>query len=402
MNNHNQVSNSPKTNKTNLIIAVVIALMIGFALGDRSHYLLKQVARISGLNITTNELEYRYLDDAYKELRAKYDGEIDQNQLIHGAIKGLSASLGDRYTVYLDPKEAEEFHKSLSGDVGAGIGAEIGLRNEMITIIRPLKDNPAFKAGLMAGDVVYRVNDEDVSSQTLEQVVQKIRGKAGSTVKITIVRKDQPKPLDFKITRDVINNPSVELEYNDDLPVLKISRFDQDTARLARLKAEEIKRQGHKKIILDLRGNAGGYLTAAQDLAGLWLDGQLVVSEKKGDKVIQEFSSSSGKAILADFETIILTNAGSASASEIVIGALKGYDKAKTVGEKTFGKGSVQELIRLANGGELKITIARWYTPKGQNIDGVGFSPDKEVELTPEDWQNGRDPQLQAALDLLR
>jgi carboxyl-terminal processing protease len=184
--------------------------------------------------------------------------------------------------------------------------------------------------------------------------------------------------------------------------VLRVSRFDKQTALLAHQEATKIKAQGIKKVILDLRGNSGGYLTAARDLAGLWVDGKLIVSERVGDKTVQEFFSKKGGNLLADTKTVVLMNAGSASASEIVIGALKDYQKATLIGETSFGKGSVQEIVNLPKGGQLKVTVARWYTPKGQNIDRQGIKPDKEVELTPEDWQNDRDPQLQSALDSLK
>ena len=286
--------------------------------------------------------------------------------------------------------------------MGGGIGAEVGIRKELITIIRPLKDSPALKAGVQAGDVIYKVNDEEVGNQTLDQVIQKIRGKPGTEVKLTVARKNHSQPIDIKITRQPINNPSVNLEIKGDVAVLTVSRFDKQTAVLARQEAEKIKALGISKVVLDLRGNSGGYLTAARDLAGLWLDGQLVVSERIGDKTVQEFFSKKGDNILANTKTVILMNAGSASASEIVIGALKDYKKATLVGETSFGKGSVQELTNLPNGGQLKVTVARWYTPQGQNIDGQGIKPDKEVELKADDWQNDRDPQLQTALEMLK
>lgn len=388
--------------KTNLLILLVIVFVLGFSFGDRSHTVFNYVGKMFGFKINQTELDYKTLDQTYATLKQKFDGKIDQQALIDGANKGLVEALGDRHTVYLTPKEAEEFNKSLEGDIGGGVGAEVGIRKDLITIIRPLKDNPAIKAGLQAGDVVFKVNNEEVGNQTLDQVIQKIRGKPGTEVKLTVVRKNQPQPVEIKITRQTINNPSVNLEIKGDVAVLTVSRFDKQTAILARQEADKIKSQGISKMILDLRGNSGGYLTAARDLAGLWLDGQLVVSERVGDKTVQEFFSKKSDNLLAGTKTVVLMNAGSASASEIVIGALRDYQKATLIGETSFGKGSVQELATLPNGGQLKVTIARWYTPKGQNIDGQGIKPDKEVELTADDWQNDRDPQLQVALNLLK
>lgn len=388
--------------KTNLLILLVIVFVLGFSFGDRSHTVFNYVGKVFGFKINQTELDYKTLDQTYATLKQKFDGKIDQQALIDGANKGLVEALGDRHTVYLTPREAEEFNKSLEGDIGGGVGAEVGIRKDLITIIRPLKDSPAIKAGLQAGDVVFKVNDEEIGNQTLDQVIQKIRGKPGTEVKLTVVRKHQPQPVEIKITRQTINNPSVNLEIKGDVAVLTVSRFDKQTAILARQEADKIKARGISKVILDLRGNSGGYLTAARDLAGLWLDGQLVVSERVGDKTVQEFFAKKGDNLLADTKTVVLMNAGSASASEIVIGALKDYQKATLIGETSFGKGSVQELATLPNGGQLKVTIARWYTPKGQNIDGQGIKPDKEVELKADDWQNDRDPQLQAALESLR
>lgn len=388
--------------KSNLLILLVIVFVLGFSFGDRSHTIFGYLGKMIGLQLNQTELDYKTLDQTYAVLKQKFDGKIDHQILIEGANKGLVDALGDRHTVYLTPKEAEEFNKNLEGDIGGGVGAEVGVRKNLITIIRPLKDSPALKAGLMAGDVIFKVDDEEIGNQTLDQVIQKIRGKPGTEVKLTVVRKDAAKPVDIKITRQIINNPSVNLDFKGDVAVLTVSRFDKQTATLARQEAAKIKARGVSKVVLDLRGNSGGYLTAARDLAGLWIDGQLIVSERIGDKTVQEFFAKKGDNILADSKTVVLMNVGSASASEIVIGALKDYHKATLIGETSFGKGSVQELATLPNGGQLKVTIARWYTPKGQNIDGQGIKPDQEVELTTDDWQNDRDPQLQAALDSLK
>lgn len=388
--------------KANLLILLIIVFVLGFSFGDRSHVILNYIGKLTGTPVNQTELDYKTLDRTYAILKQKFDGKIDQTTLLEGANKGLVEALGDRHTAYLTAKEAEEFQKNLEGDIGGGIGAEVGVRKNLITIIRPLKDSPAMKAGLLAGDVLFKVNDEEIGNQTLDQVIQKIRGKPGTDVKLTVARKNESRPIDIKITRQIINNPSVTLEIKGDAAVLRVSRFDKQTALLAHQEATKIKAQGIKKVILDLRGNSGGYLTAARDLAGLWVDGKLIVSERVGDKTVQEFFSKKGGNLLADTKTVVLMNAGSASASEIVIGALKDYQKATLIGETSFGKGSVQEIISLPKGGQLKVTVARWYTPKGQNIDRQGIKPDKEVGLTPEDWQNDRDPQLQSALDSLK
>lgn len=398
MNSQNPTQRFVSLDKTNLLIILIVVFILGFSLGGRNQAVFGQIGKIFGVRVDQSELNHKELDQTYALIKQKFDGKIDPKVLMDGANKGLVEALGDRHTAYLTPKEAEEFNKNLEGDIGGGIGAEVGVRKNLITIIRPLKNSPAIKAGLQAGDVVFKVNDEEIGNQTLEQVIQKIRGKPGTEVKLTVIRKDQPKPFEIKIIRQFINNPSVNLDFKDDVAILTVSRFDKQTALLARQEADKIKSRGIKKIVLDLRGNAGGYLTAARDLAGLWLDGQLVVSERVGDKTVQEFFAKKGDNILNDAKTVVLMNAGSASASEIVIGALKDYERAHLIGETSFGKGSVQELLNLPNGGQLKVTIARWYTPQGHNIDGQGIKPDQDVELTADDWQNDRDPQLQAAL----
>lgn len=398
MNSQNPTQRFVSLDKTNLLIILIVVFILGFSLGGCNQAVFGQIGKIFGVRVDQSELNHKELDQTYALIKQKFDGKIDPKVLMDGANKGLVEALGDRHTAYLTPKEAEEFNKNLEGDIGGGIGAEVGVRKNLITIIRPLKNSPAIKAGLQAGDVVFKVNDEEIGNQTLEQVIQKIRGKPGTEVKLMVIRKDQPRPFDIKIIRQFINNPSVNLDFKDDVAILTVSRFDKQTALLARQEADKIKSRGIKKIVLDLRGNAGGYLTAARDLAGLWLDGQLVVSERVGDKTVQEFFAKKGDNILNDAKTVVLMDAGSASASEIVIGSLKDYERAHLIGETSFGKGSVQELLNLPNGGQLKVTIARWYTPQGHNIDGQGIKPDQDVELTADDWQNDRDPQLQAAL----
>lgn len=400
--NHDHLKPAKPLDKVNLIIIIVVVFVLGFALGDRSQTILNYIAKSLGFSVNQTQLDFTMLNRTYDYLKTKYDGEIDTAKLIEGANKGLVSALGDNHTTYLTPEEAAEFNKNLTGDIGGGIGAEIGVRKNLITVIRPLKDSPAIKAGVRAGDVILKVNDEEIGDQTLEQVIQKIRGTPNTDVKITIARQTETKLIDLTITRQVINNPSVSLELKNDVAILAISRFDKQTASLAEQEIRQALTQGTKKVILDLRGNSGGYLTAAQDLAGLWIDGKLVVSEKTGDKTSHELFAKKGNAILANVKTVVLMNAGSASASEIVIGALKDYNLATLLGETTFGKGSVQELVDLPNGGQLKVTIARWYTPNGQNIDKEGIKPDQEVELTSDDWQNNRDPQLDAALELLK
>lgn len=383
-----------------MAIAFVFVLGLGYIAGTYNVQILSAVAPIFGLKSYSGTLDLSNLQKTYQELKANYDGDIDESKLIEGAQKGLVEAVGDEYTVYLNKTEAEAFNNDLSGTIGGGIGVELSLRNEVVTAVRVLKDNPAEKAGVVTGDVVIKVNDEAVlPTWTITDVVKRIRGEVGTTVKLTVARGSEIK--EFTITRASVTNPSVYSTVADGVGTMTITRFDNDTGRLARAAAQSFKDQNVTSVILDLRGNGGGYITAAQDVASLWLNDKIVVSERTDGKVVEELRT--GRSPLLDgIPTAILVNSSSASASEIVAGALQDYGVAKLVGETTFGKGSVQKLITLPDGAELKVTIARWYTPKGKNISKQGVTVDTAAVLTSEDINAGRDPQLDAAKALLK
>ncbi|MNX77844.1 putative CtpA-like serine protease [compost metagenome] len=384
--------------KSFLFLTIAATALIGFVAGTRSNDIIAAIGPVFGIKVHTGTLDLSSVQTTYQKLAANYDGELDTQKLVEGASRGLVEAAGDPYTVYMDAKEAADFNNDLSGNIGGGIGAEIGLREEKPTIIRVLKDNPAEKAGLAAGDQIVAVNDQTAVGQTVDKVVGNVRGEAGTTVKISVLRSGVPK--EFTVTRSVINNPSVDSKVENGIGTLTISRFDSQTGALARKAAQQFKDQGVKSVILDLRGNGGGYLGAAQDVAGLWLDEKVVVSERTGGKTTEELKT--GKdALLAGIQTVVLVNGGTASASEIVAGALQDYGVATLLGEKTFGKGSVQQVLDLGAGTVLKVTIAKWYTPKGNNINKEGIEPDQTVVLGQADASSGNDPQLQAALKLL-
>ncbi|MCR5572835.1 MAG: S41 family peptidase, partial [Candidatus Saccharibacteria bacterium] len=305
---------------------------------------------------------------------------------------------GDKYTYYMTSAEAEEFNKELEGDVGAGIGVEIGERDGLVKVLRTTPDNPARKAGVLAGDIIYKADGEDISGLGVEEIAKKLRGKEGTKVKLTVVRNKEEKT--FELTREIINNVSVYADYKDDTAIITITRFDSDTGKLAREKAQEAISKKVKKVIIDLRNNGGGYVSAAQEVASLWIDsGKLVVAQKSRNSLYNEKTYAKGNnPILKNMKTIVLVNGSTASASEIVAGALQDYGLAKLIGEKTYGKGSVQALDRLSGGEMLRVTVAKWYTPNDKNIDGEGIKPDKEVERTFEQINKEIDPQLEAAL----
>ena len=311
--------------------------------------------------------------------------------------------MGDPYSVFLTPTDATQFQDDLKGNFD-GIGAEIAVKNNQLIVVSPLADSPAMKAGLKPKDWIIKINGTSTAGMDSNTAVGFIRGKAGTVVILTIFRDGFKAPQDFKITRAPISVKSLTLDYvaNDQIAQIKVRQFNDDTMPLFDSAINDIiAKQSVKKVILDLRGNPGGYLEAAVQMAGEWDGNRVVVSEKNRDG--QETPHSAGKiARLAGYQTVVLVDGGSASASEIVAGALKDWGKAKIVGMKTFGKGSVQDLTDLPDGSEIKLTIAKWFTPNGANIDEQGIEPDVKVDLTEDDYNKDRDPQLDKAVELLK
>lgn len=385
---------STGVSKNLFFLAIALTVVIGFVAGTRSNEIFGAVGPLLGFKVETGTLDLSAVQNTYRNLKANYDGTLDTEALITGASKGLVSAAGDQYTVFMDAKEAKDFEDDLSGQIGGGIGAEIGVRSGQPTIIRVLPDNPAEKIGVKAGDVIVAVNDESAKDWPSDKTADKVRGDIGTTVKLTVKRGEETKT--FSITRANVTNPSVSSSIQDGIGVIDISRFDSETGSLARKAAENFKAQNVKSVILDLRDNGGGYITAAQDVAGLWLSDKTVVSERTGGKVVDELKSG-GDSILAGIPTVVLVNGSSASASEIVAGALQDYKVATLVGEKTFGKGTVQKVIDLPGGTKLKVTVARWYTPNGKNITKEGIEPNQKVVMSSADVNAGKDPQLDAA-----
>ena len=382
--------------KNFLFLSITLAILIGYVAGTRSNELLGAVAPILGIKVETSTLDLSTVQTAYQQLKVNYDGTVDEQALIDGASRGLVAAAGDKYTVFMDAKEASEFDKDISGEIGGGIGVELGMRNSQPVVIRVLDANPAEKAGVKAGDVVTAINGESAKDWDTSKVAQKVRGEVDTTVKLTVSRDGTSK--EFTITRATVNNPSVQSRVENGVGIMTITRFDDNTGSLTKKAAGSFKNQNVKGIILDVRGNGGGYLTAAQDVAGLWLNGKTVVSERTNGKVTDELKAGND-AILEGIKTVVLVDEGTASASEIVAGALQDYGVATIVGQKTYGKGTVQKVLDLGAGTKLKVTVARWYTPKGKNITKEGIKPDKAVEITKDDVDAGLDPQLSAAIE---
>ena len=378
-------------------LAVIIVAIISFAAGTRYETIFAAAAPMFGMRASNKTIDLSSVQETYQQLAANYDGKLDTQKLIYGASRGLVAAVGDKHTSYMDPEESEEFKKSLSGNIGGGIGAEIGLRNNKPTIIKPLNDSPAQKAGIKAGEVIMKVNGEEAADWGVDKVVDKIRGEIGTSVKLTLQNGQQIREV--SVVRQNITAPAVESRIHGKTGILTVSRFNDDTVSAARKAAREFIDRGVTKVIVDLRNNPGGTVGSAQGLLGLWLNDQVVLTERRGSETVKTLNST-GSPILENMQTVVLINENSASASEITAGALRDYGKAKLVGKKSYGKGSVQVVLDLSSGSQLKVTEARWYTPKGKNIDKEGIKPDVEVELTADDVKNDKDPQLEKAESL--
>lgn len=380
-----------------IIIGAVLAVAGGFV-GYYIRYILPNFAPYLGFSMTTTN-DWSALDEVYFKLKETYNGDVSQSDVIEGAKKGLVSALGDVYTEYMNAEETTAFQASLHGDVGSGVGIEMGLRDGYTRVLRTLPDNPARKAGLFAGDIIYKVDGEEVYTLSTDQIAQKIRGETGSEVTVTVVR--DGKELSFTMIRETINNVSAYVDYKGDAAVIVVNRFDTDTGKMVRGYAEEALKKNVSKVILDLRDNGGGYVSAAQDMLSIWVPtGSSALLQKSLHFGDQTINVSSGNAILANMKTIVLINGSTASASEIVAGALQDYGKATIVGEKSYGKGVMQTMYDLSGGTTLKVTIASWYTPKGRSINKEGIEPDVEVGRTVEDVNAMRDPQLDKALEL--
>ena len=388
-----------KTSLGNAIIIGALMAIFGVIIGANWNNWFGGFAPYFGMgNDTSSRIDWSPLNEVYNKLADTYNGELATDQLIEGAKKGMVDALGDKYTVYMDAEKSSDFYDDLHGNVGSGIGVEMGMRDGYVRVLRTLPDNPAREAGILAGDIIYKIDGEEVWSLEPEEIAKKVRGDSGTEVTVTIVRNG--KELSFTMKRETINNVSAYVERDGSTAIVTITRFDDDTGTLVQNFAKDFAKDGVKKVILDLRGNGGGYVAAAQDLLSLWLDNQKILTQKSEHFGNTTTKTAAGKAILKDMPTVVLVNGSTASASEIVAGALQDYKKAKIVGEKTYGKGVVQSLYDLSGGSTLKVTVASWYTPNDRSINGEGITPDIEVERTYEDINSMRDPQMDKAKDL--
>lgn len=389
-----------KINLSTSIITSFIFLVAGFFVGSNWQFILTNFSPYIGFR-KSEQANWDSLNEIYTELRSFYDGEVTEENALTGAKRGIAAALDDPYTTYLTAKEGNEFLSDLNGEINeAGVGMELTFRNNHTVVVRTLPDNPARKAGIKPGDRIVKIDDENVDGKTTEDVAKKLRGKAGDKVKVEILRGADT--LTFEMTREKINNVSVDISYSDKTAIISVYRFAEDTGALVRKLAEQAKAKQVDKVILDLRNNGGGYVSAAGEMLSLWLNGgdkyMIEKSIHNDDKT--DYVPRGKNPIFKDTKTIVLINRSTASASEIVAGALKDYQKATIVGMTSFGKGVMQTMLNLSDGGKLKVTTAHWYTPNGSSINKTGIKPDVEIDRTVQDITEDKDPQLDKAKSL--
>ncbi len=389
-----------------LVIAVSVggAFYLGYQKGTEKPKTVL-IEGVSAINIGNEDaVDFNLFWDAWQLLKEKYvdNKSIDNQNLLYGAISGIFNSLGDDYTVFMPPSDAKKFTEDISGEF-SGIGAEIGLRENQLIIISPLKGTPADRAGLRPMDKILGVDSTSTLGITVENAVKIIRGTRGTTVVLTILRDNWTEPKEIPIVRDVIQIPTVDWEIKDDnIAYIHLYNFYEKAPYLFYQMAIDFAQNNPKGMILDLRNNPGGYLDVAINLAGWFVkSGDTVITEEFGTGEVQTYTSH-GNGYLRNLPIVVLINEGSASASEILAGALRDIREAKLVGKKSFGKGTVQEIEQLSDGSLVKITVAHWRLPNGQLIEKNGLEPDYEVDITDEDILSGRDPQLNKALELIK
>lgn len=385
------------------LISYVAVIALSFVIFTTGFFIGKhQVPR----NVCKPEtVDFSLFWDAYGKLHENFINPetIDDQKVIHGAIGGMVKSLDDPYTTFFNPKDAKMFEQDLAGSF-EGIGVEVGIKKEQLTVISPLKGSPGEKAGLKPGDQIIEINGKSTFDISIDEAVSTIRGKGGTQVVLTIFREGWKDTKDITIIRDTIKIDSVDWELKEgNIAYINIRQFGETLSADFKKIAFEILASPAKKIVLDLRNNPGGYLEVSQDVAGWFLQGgQVITIENFGkDKEPKEYKAQ-GNASLALYPTVVLINNGSASASEILAGALRDNRSVKLIGEKSFGKGSVQVVVELEDDSLLKITVAKWLTPKGSSIAEVGLEPDIKIQMRENDVELQKDAQLEKALEVIK
>ena len=395
------------------LIYTVIALLLFFALGwktseyyngniQSSTTLYSQNTRGESQEIINPQsVDMSLFWDVWNELELYYINENavqDNQKLVYGSIKGLVGSVNDPYTVFMDPQETKEFDENLNASL-EGIGAELTVEDGFLTVISPLKDSPAEKAGLLPGDIIFQIDGKLSGDMTLFDAIMSIRGEKGTEVTLTIIRDEVEEPFDVTIVRDSITVESITYKLLDDgIAYISINQFSDDTGNEFDKAVQQLILDDANSLIIDLRYNGGGYLDIAVDILSELIEGtKPAVQIQTRNKFENETLNLSGNATLPKIPLVILVNNGSASASEILAGAIQDYKRGLVIGESTYGKGSVQEVIYLGDGSSLRMTIAHWLTPKGRSIEDTGITPDRIIELTYDDALAGNDTQLAEA-----
>ena len=403
--------------KNTITVVVAVGLGVGmffagYSIGQASYYTAYKPSTLAN---TTSAVEdkvdfgpfwkaWTILDEKFVASNgATSTAVITDQEKVWGAIHGLADAYGDPYTTFFPPVESEFFENEINGNF-EGVGIEISIKDDVLTVVAPLKNTPAYHAGILSGDRIVGINDQSTLNMSIDEAIKNIRGEKGTTVVLTIIREGKDAAIEVPVIRGVIDIPTINTEVLDGgIYLIGLYNFSAHSTELFEDALRDFIDSGYGKLILDLRGNPGGYLDASIEMASWFLPpGKIVVREDYGEGKEQKIHRSKGyNSLPYGTEMVVLINGGSASASEILAGALKEHGIASTVGKRTFGKGSVQEVVRVTSDTSIKVTVAQWLTPEGLSISGNGVEPDVEVDMSPEDYVNDLDPQLEKAIELL-
>ncbi|MBU0612181.1 S41 family peptidase [Patescibacteria group bacterium] len=388
------------------ILAVATFFLLGIYIGSHKQQKIDETTSISNKETPVEiTADFEPFWKVWNVINEKYPqaNKVSDEERINGSISGLVGSLNDPYSVFFDPSEKEKFEEDISGSF-SGIGMEVGIKDKILTIIAPLKDTPAYKANLKSGDKILKIDDKISSDLTIDEAINFIRGERGTTVTLTIFREGERDPQEIKVVRDTINVPTLDSELRKDgVFVIRLYSFTANSSSLFRDALGKFYEAKTDKLIIDLRGNPGGYLDTAIDISSWFLPaGKIVAIEDYGNGKKQKIYRSLGYNMFNDkLKLVILIDGGSASASEIVAGAMKDHDRAILVGSQSYGKGSIQEVVDITPSTVLKITVAKWLTPNGTSISEKGLMPDYKIEITEKDFEEEKDPQMEKAVELL-
>jgi len=404
---------SRRTSSLLVVCIAIVGVTLGFTVGysvsswqtqNQSEHQLNLLGQDKAINSDGALLNPKLFWQVWDIVKQNYVHQpVSDANLFYGAVAGIARSVGDPYTEFFTPDEAKKFNENITGKF-EGIGAEIGIKSDQLVVIAPLKDSPADKAGLLPNDAIVKIDGTDTTGMTIDTALSLIRGDKGTVVKLTIYRSGDVSLTDVTITRDTITTSSVTYDLKDyqnkKVGIITLSHVDENSSKDFSKLVQQVLLDSPDGLILDMRNNPGGILTECVAIASNFITNGNIVTEQFSDGHSQDYPAS-GTAPLADQpKLIVLVNAGTASAAEIIAGALQDTGRAQVVGSTTFGKGSVQDFQTFSDGSSLKVTVAKWLTPKGRAIDKIGITPDVVVERTTADLQAGKDPQLDQALDL--